>query len=73
MKIEAHCFETEEAAKNAIAEINEGENIPRKVDSSTTSYTDCFADGDYWYIFADEVTKKYINDVVMYTPPEINN
>ena len=62
--MEAHKFTTEQQANDAIDRINIGEGIPVSPDSITTTY--CMAEQleDFWYIRADEVTKKYINEVI---------
>lgn len=61
MEFKAHIFSTENEAINAISIINTGENIPRFEDSETTSYCNYYANDDYFYIRADEVTRRYIN------------
>ena len=61
--MEIHKFTTEQQANEAIERINKGEGIPASPDSITTTY--CMAEQleDFWYIRADEVTRKYINEV----------
>lgn len=61
MEFKAHIFSTENEAINAVSIINTGEVIPRFEDSETTSYCNYYANDDYFYIRADEVTRKYIN------------
>ena len=58
-----HKFTKEAEAQQAIELINKGEGIPAFPDSITTTY--CMAEQleDFWYIRADEVTRKYINEV----------
>ena len=62
MEFKAHVFKTKQEAINAISLIDMGENIPRFEGSETTTYCDYYANEDYYYIRADEVTRKYIKD-----------
>ena len=62
MEFKAHVFSTENEAVNAISLIDIGENIPRFEDSETTTYCNFETNEDYFYIRADEVTRKYIKD-----------
>lgn len=68
----SYIFNTKKEAEDFVKRINEGENIPRFLDSVTTSY--CAIDPIYdddnienenkiiigWSVIQDEITSKYI-------------
>jgi hypothetical protein len=68
--IKAHVFTTETEAKNAIDLINKGEGIPVSEDSTTTTYTEYKQENGFFYIFADDVTVKYLDTPTDYEPIE---
>jgi len=61
----SYIFNTKKEAEDFVKRINEGENIPRFPDSTTTSY--CSVDPVYnedevviyWSVIQDEITSKY--------------
>lgn len=58
--IKAHIFSTLEEANNAIEVINKGEGIPINETATTRTYTEAQENNGNIYIFADEVTIKYL-------------
>jgi hypothetical protein len=61
MEFNAHIFETEQEALDALQLINDGEGIPKHPNSKTITYTDIQPYNGIWFIRMDEVTEKYIN------------
>lgn len=62
--IRVHKFNTVEEAEIAIETINTGEGIPVNDNATTTTYTSYFEQDGKYYIHADEVTEKYLDEVV---------
>lgn len=61
--IKIHKFTSENEANQAIELINQGEWIPYSDDAVTRTYCEAKQYQDFWYIHADEVTEKYLNEV----------
>lgn len=57
-----HLFESLEAANVAIQTINQGEGIPINETATTRTYTQAQVNNGNIYIFADEVTEKYLGE-----------
>ena len=64
--IQAHLFDTEAAADEAIAIINAAEGIPVP-GGATQTYTQAFRQGEVWYIQADAVTIQYLGTPETFT------
>jgi hypothetical protein len=62
--IDVYLFDSEQQAQDAIETINAGEGIPVSPEATTRTYTVYEQYGDYWYIYADDVTRKYLGDPV---------
>ena len=62
MVFKVHTFATIEQANNAIDLINEGEGIPVNDSAITRTYATAMQHGDLWYIYADEITEKYLGE-----------
>jgi hypothetical protein len=58
--IKAHIFNTLEEANNAIELINQGEGLPVNETATTRTYTEAQENNGNIYIFADEVTERYL-------------
>jgi hypothetical protein len=56
----AHIFNTEQQANEAILLINKGEGIPVSDNSVTRTYCEFISHEDIYYIQADEVTEKHL-------------
>ena len=70
MIFKVHTFATIEQAKTAIDLINEGEGIPINDTAITRTYATAMQHKEFWYIYADEVTQKYLGEGEII---EINN
>ena len=70
MEFKVHTFATIEQANNAIDLINNGEGIPVNDSATTRTYATAMQHKDFWYIYADEVTEKYLGEGEII---EINN
>lgn len=62
--LNAHLFDTIEAAQAAIEVINQGEGIPVSPDAVTRTYTEHQENDGRIFIAADEVTQKYLGEPV---------
>lgn len=61
VEILAHVFASQALADDAVALINEGENIPYSETAKTRTYCQPHAhENGSWYIIADAVTQKYL-------------
>ena len=60
MEFKVHLFDSLEQANNAIDTINEGEGIPVNDSATTRTYTEAQENNGNIFIFADEVTQKYL-------------
>lgn len=65
MEYRVHKFNTIEEVEIAIETINNGEGIPINDNAMTTTYTRYFEYDGIYYIYADNVTEKYIDEVVV--------
>ena len=70
MEFKVHLFDSLEQANNAIDLINEGEGIPINDSAITRTYATAMQQSEFWYIYADEVTEKYLGEGEII---EINN
>ena len=70
MEFKVHLFDSLEQANNAIDLINEGEAIPFNDIAITRTYATAMQHEEFWYIYADEVTEKYLGEGEII---EINN
>ena len=70
MVFKVHLFDSLEQANTAIDVINEGEGIPINDSSTTRTYATAMQHEEFWYIYADEVTEKYLGEGEII---EINN
>ena len=62
MIFKVHLFDSLEQANNAIDTINEGEGIPVNDSATTRTYTEAQENNGNIYIFADDVTQKYLGE-----------
>lgn len=60
MEFKAHIFDSEIEALEAIELINKGEGIPKNENAVTRTYTTAMKYEDIYYIYADDVTEKYL-------------
>lgn len=61
VEILVHVFASQALADEAVAVINEGENIPYSETAKTRTYCQPHAhENGTWYIIADAVTQKYL-------------
>ena len=62
MEFKVHLFDSLEQANNAIESINEGEGIPINDSATTRTYATAMQHKEFWYIYADEITQKYLGE-----------
>ena len=62
--IKGYFFGSKTAANNAVKQINQGEGIPAFIDSITQSYCEPINCKGGYYIIYDELTSKYLTEVV---------
>lgn len=67
--IQAHLFETEQAAAVALVIIDAGEGLPVNEAAATTGYTGYMPCPEGWYIRADQTTIRYLGVPVSFEPP----
>lgn len=66
----AHQFADEQAANAAVQQINEGEGIGQTEANKTETYTNPFEQGGTWYVYADDITCKYLGAPIDLEIPE---